>query len=74
MHSKKIGTVFSIGLIQRFLFRLISPIVLIRHMGHMGQLFFDEADVAASFNAGKSNLGQVVGVCAKTHVLIQIMR
>src|SRR6266566_1060091 len=36
--------------------------------------FFDEADVAASLDACNSNLGKVVGVRAKTHVLVQIMR
>ena len=35
--------------------------------------FFDKADIAASFDAGNSNLGKVRGVCAKTHVLVQIM-
>src|SRR5207244_10651076 len=36
--------------------------------------FFDEADVAASLDACNSNLGKIVGVRAKTHVLVQIMR
>jgi hypothetical protein len=31
------GTVFSIGLIQRFLVRLMSPVGLIGQMDHMGQ-------------------------------------
>ena len=38
------------------------------------KLFFYEADVAASFDACQANRGNVVGVRAKTHVLLQIMR
>jgi len=34
----------------------------------------DETDVATSFDAGNSNLGKVVAVRAKTHVLLQIVR
>ena len=37
-------------------------------------LFFDEANVAASFDARESNTGKVVDVRAKTHVFVQIMR
>src|SRR6266516_7601729 len=32
--------------------------------------FFDEADVAAAFDASKLDLGKFVGMCAKTHVLV----
>jgi hypothetical protein len=39
VHSKKIGTVFSIGLIQRFLVRLISWLAH-RCMNDEGQIIF----------------------------------
>ena len=37
------------------------------------KLFLDKTDVAAAFHAGESNPGKVVDVCAKTHVLFEIM-
>ena len=74
MHSKKIGTVLSIGLLQRFLFRFINPMGVIGLSRIQVKLFFDEADVAAAFHAGKSNLRKVVRVYAKTHVFVQIVR
>ena len=74
MHSKKIGTVLSIGLIQRFLFRFINPVGLIGLSRIQVKLFFDKADVTAAFHAGKSNTGKVVRVYAKTHVFVQIVR
>jgi len=42
-------------------------------IAHLGQLFFDEADIAASFDAANPNLGKVIGMSVKTHVLIEIM-
>jgi len=36
-------------------------------------LFFDEADVAAPFDARYPDVGKVVCVCAKPHVFVQIM-
>ena len=33
-------------------------------------LFFDEADVAAAFDARESDMGEVVGVYAETHILV----
>ena len=38
------------------------------------KLFFNEADVAAAFHAGESNIEKVVRMYAKTHVFVQIMR
>ena len=46
---------------------------LIEHMGRMGKLFFDKTDVAAAFDAREPNPGKVVDVCAKTHILFQIV-
>jgi hypothetical protein len=40
----------------------------------MGKLFFDKADVAAAFHAGKPNFGQVVEVRVETQVLFQVVR
>ena len=73
MHSKKIGTVLSVGLIHLF-FVLMSRSDSIRSYAMWVNLFFDEADVAAAFDTRDSNTGKVVRVCAKTHVFIQIMR
>ena len=73
MHSKKIGTVLSVGLIHLF-FVLMSRSNFIRSYALWVNLFFNEADVAAAFYARESNLGQVVGVCAQTHVFVQIVR
>ncbi len=73
MHSKKIGTVLSIGLIHLF-FVLMSRSNSIRSYAIRVNLFFDEADVAAAFHARESNTGKVVCVYAKTHVFVQIMR
>jgi hypothetical protein len=42
-------------------------------IGHIGQLFFDEADITASFDAANPNVGKVIGMCVKTHVLVEIM-
>ena len=74
MHSKKIGTVLSVGLIHLFLFRVINPMRLIGLSQIQVKSFFDEADVAATFYARDSDIGKVVRVCAKTHVFVQIMR
>ena len=52
MHSKKIGTVFSVGLIQRFLVRLINPASVIGHTVIWVKLFFDKTDVVTAFHAG----------------------
>ena len=73
MHSKKIGTVLSVGLIHLF-FVLMSRAVSNRSYAIWVNLFFDEADVAAAFHACESNMGKVVHVYAKTHVFVQIMR
>jgi hypothetical protein len=73
VHSKKIGTVLSVGLIHLFLV-LMSRSRSIRSYAIWVNLFFDEADVAASFDVGNSNTGKVVSVHAKTHVFVQIMR
>ena len=73
MHSKKIGTVLSVGLIHIF-FVLMSGSIPLGHMPFGSNLFFDEADVAAAFHARDSNTGKVVRVYAKTHVFVQMMR
>ena len=39
----------------------------------VGQLIFDEADVPTVFHARDPDIRKVVCVCAKTHVLVQIM-
>ena len=46
---------------------------VIEHMGHMGKLFFNKTDVPAAFDAGETNPGKIVDVCAQTHVLLQVM-
>ena len=66
MHSKKIGTVFSIGLTHCFFARLISRMVLIGVEAIWVKLFFDKTDVAAAFDACKPNFGQVVQVRIET--------
>ena len=73
MHSKKIGTVLSVGLIHLF-FVLMSRSDSNRSDAIWVNLFFDEANIAAAFHARDSNIGKVVRVCAKTHVFVQIMR
>ena len=73
MHSKKIGTVFSIGLTHRFFVRLISRTVLIGVEAIWVKLFFDKADVAAAFHACESDFRQVINVAMETHVLLQIV-
>ncbi len=73
MHSKKIGTVFSIGLIHRFFVRLINSIGLIGHMDHMGQLFFNKADIAAAFHAREPNFRKVINLAVETHVFLEIV-
>jgi hypothetical protein len=73
VHSKKIGTVLSVGLIHLF-FVLMSRSGSIRSYAIWVNLFFDEADVATAFHTGDSNPGKVVRVYAKTHVFVQIMR
>jgi hypothetical protein len=73
VHSKKIGTVLSVGLIHLF-FVLMSRSRSIRSYAIWVNLFFGEADVAAAFYARDSNPGKVVDVYAKTHVFVQIMR
>ena len=47
---------------------------LIEHMGRVGKLFFDKADVAAAFDASKANLGKIVEMCIQTHILLQVVR
>jgi hypothetical protein len=73
VHSKKIGTVFSIGLTHRFFVRLISRMVFIGVEAISVKLFFDKTDVSAAFDTGEPNLRQVVNVAVETHVLLQIM-
>jgi hypothetical protein len=51
VHSKKIGTVFSVGLIHRFLLRVIKPAGLIGLSLMRVKLFLDKANVAAALNA-----------------------
>ena len=73
MHSKKIGTVFSIGLTHRFFVRLISRMVLIGVEAIWVKLFFDKTNVAAAFDTSEPNFRQVVKVSAEAHVLFQIV-
>ena len=68
------GTVLRVGLIQRFLFRFINPVACHRSIAHIGQLFFDKADIAAAFHACDPNFRKVVRVYAETHVFVQIVR
>jgi hypothetical protein len=72
VHSKKIGTVLSVGLIHLF-FVLMSRSNSIKSYALWVNLFFDEADVAAAFYACESNTGKIICMHAKTHVFIQIM-
>jgi hypothetical protein len=71
VHSKKIGTVLSVGLIHLF-FVLMSR-SFIKSYATWVNLFFDEADIAAAFHARESNNRNVVRMCAKAHVLVQIV-
>jgi hypothetical protein len=73
VHSKKIGTVFSIGLTHCFFVRLISWMVLIGAEATWVKLFFDKTDVAAAFYTSEPNLRQVVNVAVETHVLLKIV-
>jgi hypothetical protein len=73
VHSKKIGTVFSIGLTHCFFVRLISWRVLIGVEATWVKLFFDKTNVAAAFYTSEPNLRQVVNVAVETHVLLQVM-
>ena len=73
MHSKKIGTVFSIGLIHCFFVRLISWRVLIGVEATRVKLFFDKTNVAAAFDTSDPNFRQVVKVSVETHVFFQIV-
>ena len=73
MHSKKIGTVFSIGLTHCFFVRLISWMALIDVEATWVKLFFDKTNVAAAFYTSEPNLRQVVNVAVETHVLLQVM-
>ena len=73
MHSKKIGTVFSIGLIHCFFVRLISWLVFIGAEAIWVKLFFDKANVAAAFDTSEPNFRQVVKVGVETHVFFQIV-
>ena len=57
MHSKKIGTVLSVGLIHLF-FVLMNRSASIRANAMWVNLFFDEADVATAFHACDSNPGK----------------
>ena len=72
MHSKNIGTVLSVGLIH-FFFVLMSRSGSNRSDAIWVNLFFDETNIAAAFDARDSNIGKVVRVCAETHVFVQIM-
>ena len=73
MHSKKIGTVFSIGLTHCFFVRLISWMVLIGEEAIWVKLFFDKTNVAAAFDSSEANFRQVVKVRVETHVFFQIV-
>jgi hypothetical protein len=73
VHSKKIGTVLSVGLIQRFLFRFINPVRVIGLSRIQVKLFFDKADIATALHACNSNLGKVVAMCVEPHVFVQIV-
>ena len=73
MHSKKIGTVFSIGLIRCFFVRLISWMVVIGEEAIWVKLFFDKTNVAAAFDTSEPNFRQVVKVRVETHVFFQIV-
>ena len=73
MHSKKIGTVFSIGLTHCFFVRLISWMVLIGGEATWVKLFFDKTNVAAAFDTSEPNFREVVKVSVETHVFFQIV-
>jgi hypothetical protein len=73
VHSKKIGTVFSIGLTHCFFVRLISWRVLIGVEATWVKLFFDKTNIAAAFYTSEPNSRQVVNVAVETHVLLKIM-
>ena len=73
MHSKKIGTVFSIGLTHCFFVRLISWMVPIGVEVISVKLFFDKTNVAAAFDTSDPNFRQIVKVSVETHVFFQIV-
>ena len=73
MHSKKIGTVFSIGLTHCFFVRLIGRMVLIGVEAIWVKLFFDKTNVAAALDTREPNFRQVVKVGTETHVFFQIV-
>jgi hypothetical protein len=72
VHSKKIGTVFSVGLIHRFFIRLMPTAVIGVSLVPV-KSFFDKADLAAAFYAGDSNIRNVLKVRVKAHVFLQIV-
>lgn len=73
MHSKKIGTVLSVGLIQRFFSRFINPVVLIGLSRMRVKLFFDEADIATALHTRDVNVRKDVDVRVEMHIFIQIV-
>src|ERR1051325_2061072 len=51
----------------------MSRSVSIRSYAIWVNLFFDEADIATSFDARDSNPGKIVDIDAQTHVFVQIV-
>ncbi len=72
MHSKKIGTVFSIGLTHCFFVRFIPNAVICASLVPV-KSFFDKADLAAAFHARQSDSRKIVDVCAQMHVFLDIV-
>jgi hypothetical protein len=73
VHSKKIGTVLSVGLIHLFLFRFINPVGDIGLPLKLVKSFLDKADIAAALHACDSNPGNIVGMCVEAHIFVQIV-
>ena len=87
MHSKKIGNVFSIGLIHCFFVRFIRKYHWLYHErgrvqfisppsiagGSRCALSFDETNVAASFDARHSYPRRALHVCAEAQVFFEVV-
>jgi hypothetical protein len=73
VHSKKIGTVLRVGLIQRFLFRFINPVAVIGLSRLWVKLFFDKANVATALDTGDPNTGNILELSIQPQILFKIM-
>ena len=67
------GTVLSVGLIQRFLCRFINPVGVIGLSRIQVKLFFDKADIATALDTCDPNTGNVLELRIQPQILLKIM-